>query len=307
MTVSVADMRTLSATAVFDVEDRYARERGVRGPHPRAIAPLRFRAVARITGGGRVDMDPELELDVVRNASGFDLFYGSAGAAGTRERRRLDDGTYAVRVLSRGVYQPVERADVSMPAPAAPYLFELDPGYAYPFPSAAASARGAGPTVLRGALQGPDGRGIEGARVEVTGTTRAYTTDESGQWVLVFPENHQTGAVTVRFGLPDGTAVNVAGVQVPARGDSVLAQTGLRGGVLTTAGVPLERATVTVSGQPGRTLSQSDGRWFYYFRPDQVATNVIVTATLPDGRSQSRGAVPVQPRSTVVVDTFRFA
>jgi len=33
----------------------------------------------------------------------------------------------------------------------------------------------------------------------------------------------------------------------------------------------------------------------------------FATATLPDGRSQSRGAVPVQPRSTVVVQSFRFA
>ena len=307
MTVSVADMRTLSATAVFDVEDRYVRERGVRGPHPRPIAPLRFRAVARITGGGRVDIDPELDLDVVRNASGFDLFYGSAGPAGGRERRRLDDGTYVVRILSGGIYQPLERADVAMPAPAASYLFELEPGYAYPFPSAAASPSGAGPTVLRGGLQGPDGSGIEGARVDVTATTRTYTTDESGQWVLVFPDSHQTGAVTVRFRLPDGTTVNVAGIQVPAGGDSVLAQTGLRGNVLTTAGVPLEGARVTVSGQPDGTLSQSDGSWFYYFRPDQAAINVTVTATLADGRTQSRTAVPVQPRSTVVVDSFRFA
>jgi hypothetical protein len=307
MTVAVAEMRTLSAAAVFDVEDRYARERGVRGPHPRPIAPVRFRAVARITGGGRVDMDPELDLDVVRSASGFDLFYRSAGAAGASERRMLDDGTYAVRVLSGGVYQPLERADVTIPEPASPYLFELEPGYAYPFPSAAAAARGGGPTVLRGGLQGADGSGIEGARVDVAGTTRVYTTDESGQWILVFPDGHQTGAVTVRFRLPDGATVNVPGVQVPAGGDALLAQTSLRGSVLTTAGAPLEGAVVTVSGQPGQTLSRSDGHWSYFFRPGQSGINVTVTATLQDGRTQSSGAVPVQPRSTVVVDNFRFA
>jgi hypothetical protein len=305
--VSVAEVWTLSASAVFDVEDRYARERGVRGAHPRPVAPVRFRAVARITAGGPQDLDPELDLDVIRNSSGFDLFYGSAGPAGTSERRRLDDGTYAVRALTGGIYQAVERADVVIPTPEPPFQYELDPGYAYPFPSGAASSHGAAPTLLRGGLQALDATPIEGARVEVTGTTRTYTTDEAGQWVLVFPENQASGAVTVRFELPDGTVTNVAGVQVVAGRDSVLAQTGLRGRVTTTEGIALPGATVTVGGQPGSTLAQVDGGWFYFFRPDQPATNVTVTATLPDGRSQSRGGVPVQPRSTVVVQSFRFS
>jgi hypothetical protein len=76
---------------------------------------------------------------------------------------------------------------------------------------------------------------------------------------------------------------------------------------MTTDGVPIAGATVSVGGQPGSTRSQMDGGWFYFFRPDQTATAVTVTATLPDGRSLSRGGVPVQPRSTVVVQSFRFA
>jgi hypothetical protein len=307
VSVTVADMRSLSATAVFDVEDRYARDRGVRGPHPRPIAPVRFRAVARVTTGGRVDLDHELELDVVQNGAGFGLFYGNAGPAGADAPRRLEDGTYVVRVLAGGVYQPVERPDIVVPTPSPAYGFDLDPGYAYPFPSGVASSHGAAPTLLRGALQARDASGIAGARVEVAGTTRAYTTDEAGQWVLVFPETQGTGPVTIRIELPDGTVTNVTGVQVIAGRDSVLAQTALRGTVTTADGVPLAGATVTVGGQPGSTRSQGDGGWFYFFRPDQPATNVTVTATLPDGRSQSRGGVPVQPRSTVVVQSFRIA
>jgi hypothetical protein len=309
MSVTVADVRAMSAQAVFDLEDRYARERGVRGAHPRPIAAARFVAVARITGGGRVELDPPLELGVMRNASGFDLFFGSAAPVGTDEPRRLDQGTYAVRLSSGGVYQTVERADIAIPAPATPYRFELDPGCAYPFPSGAASARGGAPTLLRGGLQAPDATGIEGARVDVPAlaSVRLHTTDESGQWVLVFPEGQPSGAVSVRFRLPDGTTTNVAGVPIVAGRDSTLPQTALRGSVTTTAGVAIPEATVTVSGQPGSTRSQVDGGWFYFFRPDQPGTNVTVTATLPDGRSQSRGAVPVQPRSTVVVQSFRFA
>jgi hypothetical protein len=254
-----------------------------------------------------VDLDEDLELDVVHNAAGFGLFYGNAGPAGADTPRRLDDGTYVVRVLAGGVYQPVERPDIVLPTPSPAYGFDLDPGYAYPFPSGAASAHGAAPTLLRGGLQAPDATGIAGARVEVAGTTRAYTTDEAGQWVLVFPEGQASGPVTVRIELPDGTVINATGVPVVAGRDSVLSQTALRGTVMTTDGVPIAGATVSVGGQPGSTRSQMDGGWFYFFRPDQTATAVTVTATLPDGRSLSRGGVPVQPRSTVVVQSFRFA
>jgi hypothetical protein len=309
MSVTIADVRTMSAQAVFDLEDRYARERGVGGAHPRPIAAARFVAVARITGGGRVELDPPLELSVLRNASGFDLFFGSAAPVGTNEPRRLGDGTYAVRLSSGGVYQTVERADIAIPAPATPYRFELDPSYAYPFPSGAASGSGGAPTLLRGGLQGPDATGVAGARVDVPAlaAVRPNTTDESGQWVLVFPEGQASGNVSVRFRLPDGTTTNVAGVPILAGRDATLSQTALRGRVTTTAGVPIPGATVTVSGPPGSTRSQVDGGWFYFFRPDQAATNVTVTATLPDGRSQSRAGVPVQPRSTVVVESFQFA
>jgi hypothetical protein len=307
MTVTVAEVRSAGAEAVFDVEDRHARERGVRGPHPRPVAPVRFVAVARITPAGRVELDPWLELDVARNPAGYDVFFGSTRPIQTNERRRLAAGRYAVRIFSGGVYQGVERADIAVPSPATPYAFDLEPGYAYPFPLGAASPRGAAPTLLRGGLHGPDAGVLLGARVEVQNVTPVYTVDEAGQWVLVFPAGQQTDAVTVRFQLPDGTTVNVAGVQVVEGRASTLAETGLRGSVLTDDGVSIAEAAVTVSGQPGRTLSRTDGQWSYYFRPDQLATNVNVTATLPDGRSQSRGGVPVQPRSTVVVDSFRFA
>jgi hypothetical protein len=308
MSVAVAELRALSADAVFDLEDRHARVQGVRGAHPRPLAPARFVAVARITGGGRVELDPPLELGVLRNPSGFDLFFGYAAPVGSDTARRLEQGTYAVRVSSGGVYQTVERADIAIPAPDTPYRFELEPSYAYPFPSGAAAAQGGAPTLLRGGLQGPDGTGIEGARVDVPALAAVptHTTDESGQWVLVFPEGQASGNVSVRFRLPDGTTTNVAGVPILATRDSTLPQTALRGSVTTDAGAPIPAATVTVSGQPGSTRSRVDGGWFYYFRPGQPGTNVTVTATLPDGRSQSRGGVPVQPRSTVVVQSFRF-
>ena len=98
-----------------------------------------------------------------------------------------------MRVETSGRYQRAENPAVVIPEPAVPYRFDLEPGYAYPFPSGCRAPRSLGPTLLRGALQHPDGAGIAGALVEVAGVTDRYRTDESGQWVLVFPDSPGVG------------------------------------------------------------------------------------------------------------------
>jgi len=305
MSFLALENQTLSAQAVFDVEDVFARERGVSGPHPRAVRPLRFVAVARIVAGAREQLDPPPVLEIRRNTSGYDLFFGTC-RVGDDIRRRLADGTYAVRVESDGVYQRLEH-DVSIPRPTPPYVYDLEPGFAYPFPSGSPIRRSLGPTLLRGSLQGADTRGIAGATVEVVGASNAYRTDETGQWVLVFPDTQPSGDVTVRFTLPDGTVTDVPNVPIVAGREATLAQTALRGSVMSDAGAPIADAEVAVSGQPATTRTGPDGSWFYFFPVGQAAVNVDVTATVPDGASQLRPGVPVQPRATVVVPSFRFA
>jgi hypothetical protein len=175
--------------------------------------------VGQIVNGDRQDLDKPLELVVRRNPSGYHLFFGlvrlpngrthrSYLADGTyvdsaTRRAYLDDGKYVVRVESR-YYQPVEQEVVlPMPKPKEPPI-SLSPGYAYPFPKTSTRPDGGGPTLLRGSVHDADGKGIAGVEIEVVGQDQekiTYLTDESGQWVLVFPDTQSSGDVTVRFTL----------------------------------------------------------------------------------------------------------
>jgi hypothetical protein len=304
VSVTVLDVRHLTATLVFDLEDGYARDRGVAGPHPRPLEPVRYLVVGEVVGGARQDFVEPLELQVRQNSDGYDLFFGRHRLPDGRVVSVLRPGTYVVRVES-DLYQAVERDDVMLPEPASPYLFTLEPGASYPFPSGTLIPRSLGPTLLRGVLQDFGGDGVEGATVEVPGQSNTGRTDASGQWVLVFPDSIASGSVTIRFGLPDGTVVQVPAVPIVAGRESTLAPTVLRGVVLTGAGAGITGAAVDVGG-PDVARTRRDGSITIVFPLNQAAAVVDVTATLPDGRAQTKAAVPVQPRATVTVPTFRF-
>lgn len=293
--MTVLETRHLRATAVFDLEDAFARRRGVLGAHPRVQGPVRVLAVARIdAGGARVPLEPPLELELTRNDSGFHVFFGIVRLS-SRLRRRIEDGTYAIRIETGGRYQLAERADVTLPEPAQPYVFALEPGYAYPFPP--------GGRILRGALHAAGGDGVPGARVEVVGVAGPYATDDSGQWALAFTSDPGP-AVAVRFTFASGAVIDVPGVAP----DGTLNQASLEGFVITQAGGPIAGAAVVVTGQPGAATTRADGSWSFFLPPGQppAAVGADVTATLRDGRSQTVPNVGIQPRATVVVPTFRF-
>jgi hypothetical protein len=310
------EFRRLAATLIFDLEDAFARQRGVNGPHPRPSGGLSFSVVGTMLGGVRQPITPPLQLKVLANPSGYQLFFGAAAAQNQSARSAgLSPGQYVVRVDS-DFYQRVERTDVTIPstfapqAPAgsliAPYFFDLQPGYAYPFPSVCTLLNGAGTTLLRGVLRIADGTGVAGATVQVVGQSNSYTTDESGQWVLVFPDTQPTGPVSVHFVLADGTVKDVTGISVVQGDTTGLLQTALRGLVMTQNGTGIVGSTIQVSGQTGQATADSDGNWFFYFDVTQAAAKVTVTAKIPDGRTQKQKSIPVQPRGTVVVPSFRF-
>lgn len=307
--------RRLAATLIFDVEDRYARERGVRGPHPRPVGRLRFFLLSEETGGGSPGrLEPPRLLTVV-NPGGYHLFFDAVELAnGSRRRLPLAPGTHAIRVESE-LYQPFEAGDVLVPMPVGtddgfavprPYFIDLEPGYAYPFPEATVPGRGRGPTLLRGALLAPSGAGIAGASVAADGAAGTYRTDESGQWVLELPDLEATAQVTVTFALPGGTSVEAPGVSVEAGRTSSLPQTAFTGRVLDEVGAGVAGAAVTVLDHPGETRSRSDGSWRYHFGADQAQTTVRVRAVYPNGRRRTRSGVRVHPRQTRVVPDFRL-
>jgi hypothetical protein len=217
----------------------------------------------------------------------------------------LTAGTYVIRVEGQ-FYQRTERTDIALPTQDTLYVFDLGPGYAYPFPTESTVPGGQGPTLLRGSVHRPNGEGIAGTTVQVVGQSNMYWTDDTGQWALVFPDSQLSGDVTVRLTSPDGASVDVANVPIVRGRQASLAQTALRGWVQSGAGVGISGAVIQVSGHPESTMAARDGRWFYYFRLNQAADTVSITAILPDGRSQTQSNIQVQPRATVVVPTFRF-
>ncbi|MCG8346178.1 MAG: carboxypeptidase-like regulatory domain-containing protein [Chloroflexales bacterium] len=296
----------LTAIAIFDLEDRYARLRQGGESHPRPIGPVAMYLVGRMIDGQRQDFAQPLELRVRRNPSGYYLFFGEVKQRDSTLRRvDLAPGAYIIRVESQ-YYQVAERTDIVLPRYDAAYFFDLAPGFAYPFPAQVWKSHG--PTLLRGNLYHRDGAGLAGALIEVAGQEQQginYRTDATGQWVLVFPYDQPSTDIKVRFTLPDGTTKEVNAHIVHGR-DTSLFQTALRGWVLNEAGVGVRGATIRVEGRPGQTTTGSDGGWFYYFDLDQPAAQVRVTATLTDGRSRTQGNVPVQPGATTVAPTFRF-
>jgi hypothetical protein len=277
-------------------------------------------------------------LEVIRNPSGYHLYFDyefiDYKRLKDRARRRLqlEPGTYRVRVdgvyyqpLEKTVKYPIENPNLREPSspdpdrrdPLRPYTFSLSPSFAYPFPdpypvqitpdipcSGAVSPGQAGPTLLRGSLHNGDGSGMSGAKIVAPGISNTYTTNESGLWVLWFPDSHPTGLVTVQVTQPDGAVVPVPNVCVVRGREASLHETALRGWVRQ-AGVGVAGARVTVSGQAEAILSGLDGEWTYYFPLNQTGVPVVVTATLPDGRSASRNAMVV-PRATALVEPINL-
>lgn len=297
---------------ILDLEDRYARERGIRGPHPRPMGPLDFHLLGQVVAGVRQDLTPPPRVLVHRNESGYFLWFGIVDSRESLRkspvRRRLPtSGRYVLRIASPlNFYQPVE-TDIQMPQPDTSVFSDLQPGFAYPFPTATTLPGGRGSTLLRGCLHHIDGRGIAGARLEAEGTAVTYTTDASGQWVLPFPDSQPTDQIVVHLTLPDETTEDIA-FNLTQGSENSLLQTALRGWVSNAADVGIPAATVRVDNHDGHTMTDNQGGWFYYFASlNQMESRVAVTAVLPDGRSQTQTDLLVKPRATVIVPAFRFS
>lgn len=307
-------LRLGRAVAVFELVDRYALERGTVGPHPQALGRVRFFATALRDGRRREPLEPPLELLTRRNPSGFFLFFGQVRTADGV--RTLEPGVYSVAVRADS-YQGMRRARVPLPpsdrTPLGRYRFRLRPGYLYPFPDGSSQPGLTAPTLLRGEVLTPDGRGVANARVyawrPVPGRRPrraalfAYRTDASGQWVLVFPDDFPRSEVRVRVRAPGQPTVSVPTEILPGRTNS-LRQTSFTGAVLYQSGVPVEGGRVQVEGFPGRGVTDADGRWSYTFPLDTTEMPVAVRVTHPPGAQPPERVVDVAPRSTVHVPVF---
>lgn len=302
------------AVLIFDLEDRFAREWGVRGRHPRPLSAASFRAVERVDGARRQALDPPVRLAVLRNPSGFYLYFGK-GLDGPGPA--VIDGTYVIEVEAEG-YQSEER-ELELPRPAEPVFIDLDPDYRYPFPNAARLMRErpdmVRPTVLRGGVRHTDGRGVEDARVTAEGAAFDVRTGPTGEWALLFRDlgpDPGPRRVTVAIRREAGGAETRLEVPVEVgRHDNRLPATVLRGHVLVD-GVPTA-ATIEVERHEESIRTRGDGRFFFYVDPareEELAAGgpiaVTATARLAGGGEHQTQRVRVVPRKTVVVPTFAF-
>src|SRR6266568_4268254 len=304
------ELRRMAATLVFDLRDEFAQLRGTRGPFPRPFEPIKFFATAEGVGPNRREFKPPLELIVQRNGNGYHIFHNTIKQPdGTVLKSALAAGTYDLRVDGR-FYQRAKQANIAVPNSSAPLSIDLFPAYSYPFPLDLKPTGGRGFALLRGSLHSPDGKPLTGAAVSVAGANSSYTTDESGQWVLVFPDaffpaNQTTASVTVQVTSVTGPVVNVTSVNVEKGDERALGGTALRGWVVA-RGLGIKGATVQVQGHPSQTQTLADGSWFYYFGLDHSTADIVnITAVLPDGRTLTQNQT-IKPRATVIVPLFEF-
>lgn len=299
--------RLTSACAMFDLVDRFARDRAVRGNHPRPLGSIKYFLVGRQINGSRENYDPPRELITVRNPSGYDIFFDKVRLNDNGEllvyTLDIEQGNYFIKIESE-FYQAVEIED-SLPNSVAPIQVDLEPGFNYGFPSSTIANSG-GPTLLRGTVRAIDGEGVANITVQVPGISNSYVTDGSGQWVLVFPDSQPDGQVTVRFEMPDNTVVQVSAVDIVNGQPRSLPQAGLQGRVIDGDGLGISDTIIEVSGHIGEVTTDHDGRWNYYFGLNQSQDLVSVTATLPSGPDMTHSNIQVLARQLVSVPDFQF-
>jgi hypothetical protein len=310
--------RFQSPVLLFDLQDHYARDRAIYGQFPRPLGQIRFEILGRSTGNSPQLWKTYVRLYLVRNDNGDYIWFGKlASQEGVVLHDVLTPGNYVLRISSPfHVYQVNEIDPFVIPGQDTEpdekiRQYDLEPGHAYPFPLVSTLSGGRGATLLRGSLRRTDGRPIAGASVESSvPEVSAFRTDDSGEWILAFPDDHPSGEVTLTATLPnDGNPVviTVPDIWIEQGRVSSLRQTALRGRVIDVAQVGIDGATVAVEGLDGQTRAGTDGIWTYYFPLDQTGPiKVSVTATHPDGRTMTQTNIEVKPKETSAVPVFGF-
>lgn len=135
-------LRLRRPVRVFDLVDGFAADRGLAGPRPRPIGPVRV-FVDIDTGAGGTGA----ELVLRTNRDGYAVFFGQLRLPGGAVRRVALSGTHTLRVDSP-YYEATEFAGVPIPAgdQPEPYQLLLRPGPNYPFPTATEPATRAAAT-----------------------------------------------------------------------------------------------------------------------------------------------------------------
>jgi hypothetical protein len=316
---TILETRRAVPQLVIDVADGFLAARAAPGAgRARPRTPVRARVLTRVTGPVET-FDPPWRLVTTTTPGGFLAWFGrvrrdSIGDAANGEGDRagvLGPGTYDVELVAAG-YQPTVLQAAIPPDGAPPSVLTVDleagPDYAFPGETADVNlppaGRSTGPTLLRGQILALDGSGLADVPVAAPLAIPAVT-DRNGSWVLVFPDDTQSGNVTVTAAI-GGAAVTATSAIVAGRRTSV-PQARLRGRTVRQSGAPVAGAVVAVAGVSGTVTSGSDGSWSLAlpFGTGLVPLNVTVTAAL-GALSQTQAGVGVIPGATVTVPDHVF-
>jgi hypothetical protein len=184
---------------IFDLTDRFARDMGV-NEVTRPFGPLQIYVIGEQINGVDRTWSRPLRLITAQNPSGHLIFFGQLQDSQkpyTKRRNYLQDShIYRLRFESQ-YYQTIERDFPFAEVPANPRLtLDLEPGYAYPFPR----LTNYHPTLLRSHVHAADGTGIPHIQIAIIGQNIGYEmTDQTGQWLLAFPDGQPAGNITVNF------------------------------------------------------------------------------------------------------------
>lgn len=317
---SSPESRGRRALVGFELIDRFAQQQRGDGSLPMAQGVVEFQITHRHAGPNKIALPSPLEMEMVRNATGVYVFAGRVQPRGGLWQK-LSPGRFTATVVSQ-FYQQAESTPFQIPAlPTRERLQQLllEPGAAYPFGPVGAAGR---PTLVRGTLHRPDGRGIEAAtlrvRLSVPATfdaaarqvDLAATSDESGHWVLPIADEHFAGgsldaSFLVRYPAP-AAEIRIVDRQLQRGQDIVLLETRLQGSLQRASGEPVGSGQVRVAGIAGAARVQSNGEWTLYLPFGfNLAAPVQITAESPGLGSLAKSQL-LQPFAVNVVSPFVF-
>lgn len=195
----VSERRSLQAVQLFDLVDQYLKGLRVRGSRPRPFGDISFWVTGEIVKRKLHPFPKPWKLLTTITPSGYYLYFGKIEFPdGTVRKGYVSSGEYLIQVQTE-FYQIAERPIMFPREETGPVIvFDLLPGYLYPFPSSANYA----PTLLRSSVKSESDIGVANVKIQTGNLT--YRTDDSGQWVLVLSDDHVKEKVTVNFTFPDG-------------------------------------------------------------------------------------------------------
>jgi hypothetical protein len=241
---------------------------------------------------------------------------------GRGEVFKLTQGDFRLEIETQ-FYQSETRDVTFDPNVTRRVQIELTPNVKYPFPSSSTLPFVSGPARLHGSLRATNGDPLSAVLVTVAELEnlnpawpfRSFRTDQTGSWVIVFPDKFFQAPnnprdvvpekpVNIRFDLPSGT-VTIAAFPVKAGKEIGLLQPSLRGNAVNAKGDGITGVQISVVGQSANSQTDKSGTFLYFFPLTQGQQRVTVRARAPGGAQLSQD-VDLVARGRAVVPTFRF-